>query len=185
MTEVILFALWFFLPAGLANVAPVFSRMIPGLRNISHPIDGGKSWRGKRLLGDNKSWRGLLSGIILAIVTLALQKYLYSNSQWLQQNLTETVDYFSISLWLGALLGFGALLGDAIESFAKRQLNIPSGKSWFPFDQLDYIIGGLLAASFIVSLSFTQALSVTAVWFGMHLFWTYVGYLIGVREDPI
>ena len=183
--EAVIFALWFFLPAGLANVAPVFSRMIPGLTKLSFPIDGGKSWRGKRILGNNKTWRGLLSGILIGVLTLAFQKYLYSNVLWLQLNLTDTVDYFTVSLWLGALLGFGALAGDAFESFAKRQLSIPSGKSWFPFDQLDYIIGGLLAASFITTLSFTQSITIMALWFGMHLFWTYVGYLIGVREDPI
>ena len=185
MIEVLLFSIWFFLPAGLANVTPVFARMIPGFTKLSHPIDGGKMWQGKRILGDNKTWRGLLFGVFIGVITLALQKYLFNNSLWLQDNLPNTVDYQTVTLWLGVLLGFGALAGDAIESFIKRQSGYNSGSSWFPFDQIDYIVGGLLASSLVVALTFSQVLIIIVIWFGMHLFWTYVGYLIGVREDPI
>ena len=51
----ILFALWFFLPAGLANAAPVFANKIPGSEWLAVPIDGGKHFRGKRITGNHKN----------------------------------------------------------------------------------------------------------------------------------
>jgi hypothetical protein len=54
----ILFALWFFLPAGLANAAPVFANKIPGSEWLAVPIDGGKHFRGKRITGNHKTIRG-------------------------------------------------------------------------------------------------------------------------------
>lgn len=183
MTDTILFALWFFLPAGLANTTPVFANRTPLLKQWKTPMDFGKSLGKKRLLGNNKTWRGFFFGILIAVITLLLQKYLYANSAWLQE--TIHLDYGEVTLWLGVLLGAGALLGDAIESAFKRQQNIPAGQSWFPFDQLDYIVGGLLLASLVVSVSFGQSMAIIIIWFAMHLFWTYVGFLLGLREQPI
>jgi hypothetical protein len=39
-----MFALWFFLPAGVANAAPVFANKIPVLNRWKTPMDFGKSY---------------------------------------------------------------------------------------------------------------------------------------------
>ena len=39
MIKDILFVLWFFLPAGLANMAPIFAARLPYLRKLSFPLD--------------------------------------------------------------------------------------------------------------------------------------------------
>jgi len=49
-----LFVLWFFLGAGLANMAPVFAGKWQILKSLDKPADFGKSWRGKRLL--SRQW---------------------------------------------------------------------------------------------------------------------------------
>lgn len=185
MIETIFFALWFFLPAGLANAAPVFANKIPLLNQFKTPIDFGLSHKGKRILGDNKTWRGLLFGVSIAVLTLAIQKVVYKDSIWLQDTLPSTIDYVNVSLWLGVLLGFGALLGDAVESFFKRRSNVRSGEAWFPFDQLDYILGGLLLSSVMVSLSPAQNATIVLVWFGLHLLSSYIGFLMGLKDKPI
>ena len=59
-------ALLLFLPAGIANAVPVLVKKVPGLSKLKAPIDGGISFRGKRLLGANKTWRGLISGTLVA-----------------------------------------------------------------------------------------------------------------------
>ena len=52
--EIILQALWLILPAYVANASAV---LVGG----GTPVDFGKNWRdGKRILGDGKTWRGLL-----------------------------------------------------------------------------------------------------------------------------
>lgn len=183
--DAILFALWFFLPAGLANSAPVFGNKVPGFNQWNTPMDFGKHYRGQRIFGANKRWRGLVSGVVVATVTLAFQVWAFNNFGWVQ-GIAANVDYANLPvLILGPLFAIGALGGDAIESFFKRQRHIPSGKSWFPFDQLDYILGGLLASAAVVPLHFREYLMVVLVWFCIHLLATYVGYIIGLREAKI
>ena len=181
---ILLTAFWFFLPAGLANGAPVLIRKVPVLNRWDTPLDSGKSYRGKRILGPHKTWRGLLAGIVLALIIIGLQKYFYIRHDWIQE--ISWFDYRSGNVWLlGVLFGAGALLGDATESFIKRQKGVTSGKLWFPYDQIDYIIGGLLLTLPLVRPSIELIASVFVVYFGLHLLFTYIFYLIGFREKPI
>lgn len=180
----ILFALWFFLPAGLANGAPVIANKIPLLNQFKTPLDFGLHFRDKRVLGDNKTWRGLLSGIFVGIVVVLMQSFIYDN--WSFVRSMSSVDYSVPDIWvLGGLLGLGALAGDAIESFIKRQMNIPSGERWFPFDQLDYVIGGLLLSALYAPLVLQEYVVIIIIWFGMHILWAYVFYVLGFKEKPI
>lgn len=180
----LLFSLWFFLPAGLANGAPVLASKLPFLKKFKTPIDYGAHYRGKRILGNNKTWRGLLAGILTAIITVVIQVYIYNHWSFVRD--ISLIDYSSLNPWLlGFLLGFGALFGDAAESFIKRQVDVASGESWFPFDQLDYVVGGLFFSSLVVSLSFRYYVLIAIVWFCLHLLSVYGGYLIGWRDKPI
>jgi CDP-2,3-bis-(O-geranylgeranyl)-sn-glycerol synthase len=185
MLEIIFVAIWFFLPAGAANVTPIFAAKIPGLRKLNYPIDCYKTWRGIRLLGDHKTWRGLIVGVVAATLVLWLQQILVAEAGWLHQ-LTRVIDYAGLpTLIVGPLFGLGALGGDAIESFLKRQRGVPPGQAWFPFDQTDYIIGGALATMPFVRLSFFHYVWVTVIWFGVHLAASYAGYLLGLKDEPI
>lgn len=181
----ILFVLWFFLPAGIANAAPVFASRLPLLRNLSAPIDAGLTWRGKRLFGANKTWRGLLFGIFMAVIVVYIQQLLWQHNV-ITLFSDELMQYLVYSpVVLGFLFGFGALAGDFIESFAKRQAGIASGKSWFPFDQIDYVLGGSIAIAMVADLSLIYYGLILIVWFGMHLLFSYIGYLLKLKPQPI
>lgn len=180
----ILEALWFFLPAGIANAAPVFAAQLPGLKGLNAPLDFGKSYRGVRVFGTNKTWRGLIAGMVAATLVIALQKYLFTHNLWILER--SWFDYRPASVWLlGPLFGAGALLADAVESFFKRQTGIKPGNGWFPYDQIDYIIGGCLFSLFIVRLGFGYYLMVFATWFFMHLLAGYVAFRVGLKSKPI
>jgi CDP-2,3-bis-(O-geranylgeranyl)-sn-glycerol synthase len=181
----ILFAIWFFAPAGIANSSPVFANKVPLLNKLGMPIDGGKTFRGKRIFGDHKTLRGFIVGIIAGFFVALMQMLLYTNFSWFYE-LSPSVDYSNpIVLVMGAVLGFGALAGDAIKSFFKRQLSVPSGESWFPFDQLDYIVGGIFASALFVTLSFSQYVTITLVWFLIHPVATFIGWLLKLKDSPI
>ncbi len=181
----IFFALWFFLPAGIANMMPIFSARWPYFRDMEWPMDFGLSFRGKRIFGSHKTWRGLITGIVFATFVLWLQQLAVQHSSGLA-SWTSDVDYATLPvLIVGPLFGFGALMGDAIESFFKRQIGIPPGESWFPFDQTDYIIGGALATMAFVTLSFWQYVLLIVIWFGLHIISTFIGYLLGLKDKPI
>ena len=62
--------LWLALPiiaAGLVHLAVMKLDLLPGLRRL--PIDGGLTFRGRRLFGDNKTWRGAVVTITTTTLT--------------------------------------------------------------------------------------------------------------------
>lgn len=179
------FALWFLLPAGLANVAPIFAAHTPGLRRLDWPMDGGRQWHGQPLLGSHKTWRGLIVGLGLAILTVWLQQWLAANYTW-ADSVSAPVNYPALPTVLtGLLLGFGALGGDAIKSFFKRRLGTVAGGTWIPFDQIDYVVGALLLSLFVIRLPWHLYLWIVVLWVGVHLAASYVGWQLGLKDAPI
>lgn len=185
MIKDIFFALWFFLPAAIANVMPILVAPMPFLRHLTAPIDGGLTYRGKRLLGSHKTWRGLVAGILFATLTLWLQQLAVDHLAWVHE-WTKQVDYAGLpTLLLGPLFGLGALGGDAIESFFKRQRGVAPGHGWFPFDQIDYIIGGALVTMPFVQLTILEYIWLIVLWLVVHVVSSYLGYLLHLKERPI
>jgi len=185
----LLLAIWFFLPAGVANAAPVIANKIPLLNRWNTPLDFGLEHDGRRLLGPNKTWRGFVFGVATATATIWLQFMLWSgvasNSAFWQRAGELSAFGNNYFLLLGALLGAGALLGDAVESYFKRKKGVLSGHSWFPFDQIDYIIGGLLFVLPFTDLTLGFAAQIFVAWFGMHLLFSFIGYKLGLKSRPI
>lgn len=175
------FGFWVFLPAGIANMTPSIANKIPGLNRWNTPIDFGKSYRGKRLLGNNKRWRGLVLGTIVAGIVGGLYYFAWTINH--HKHFNDEILIYSVIL--GMIMGFGALVGDAVESFFKRQAKIKPGHTWFPFDQIDYIVGGLLLSYPFIRYTAMQILSVFVVYFGLHLIVNYVGFLLKFKDRPI
>src|SRR5262249_24549784 len=104
-------AAWLALPvvlAGLTHVAVLRARLLPGL---AVPLDRGLQLRGRRLFGDNKTWRG-------AIVMVA------ATAGW-----AAALPAPAPSAGLGALMGLGYVLGELPNSLVKRQLDVPPGSA--------------------------------------------------------
>lgn len=167
-------AMLFFLPAGLANMTPPLANKIPWLNRWTAPMDFGKTWHGRRLLGDHKTWRGLVSGTIVGGISAIIISQLNANT-------VVTISPF----FAGILLGFGALAGDAMKSFFKRRRGAAPGKPWFPFDQIDYIIGALVLILPFVPLPFWVILTIFVAYFSLHLITAYLGYLLKLKDSPI
>ncbi|MDB5181942.1 MAG: hypothetical protein JWP13_705 [Candidatus Saccharibacteria bacterium] len=185
MLHDILFAFWFMLPAAAANGAPILTARMPLVQKWNARIDFGKKFHGRPVLGSHKTWRGLVSGMIVATLVLWLQQLAAAHISW-SDIFTAHVPYADFpTLILGPLFGLGALGGDAIESFFKRRHGTESGKSWFPFDQLDYVVGALLVSLPFVILSLRHYVLIVIIWFGMHLASTYIGWKLGLKDQPV
>jgi CDP-2,3-bis-(O-geranylgeranyl)-sn-glycerol synthase len=153
--------IYYFLPAIMANLTPIFAAYYHILPSLDRPLDGGLSLRGQRLLGSHKTVRGLVTGVIAAAIIGLLQG----------------------NVILGAVMGFGALWGDAVKSFVKRRMNITPGARWSPWDQIDFIIGASIL-SFPISpqspLVYITALLVIGL--GSLLF-SYVGLQLKLKTS--
>ena len=66
--------LWLYLPGFLANTfAMMWGKWLPKTGYGPWPIDGGKNWKdGNRILGDGKTWNGLIGGSITSGILCAI-----------------------------------------------------------------------------------------------------------------
>jgi len=158
------------LPGYFANMSPAFSNKI---NFLNYPVDFNKTLFGKRILGKNKTFRGIFFAILIAIVISYLQSLLD-----LEINLIS----YDTFIWIGFLLGFGAMFGDLIKSFFKRQLNIPPGKRFLPFDQIDHVIGALIFLSIDYNINIKIFIVGLIITFPLHLIINYVTYKLKLRD---
>lgn len=172
--------LYFILPAYFANMAPVFAQKLGVLKFLATPVDGGRTVRGKPIFGENKTWRGFVVGIIMAIATVWLQYLLYSVSFF--QKISILI-YPEINLWLfGFLFGFGALFGDLIKSFFKRRRDMKPGAPWIPFDQLDFVIGALVFITLIYRSHLSVVITILLISPILHILTNNIGYFLKIKN---
>lgn|SRR5450830_524247 len=155
--------LYLMLPVYLANMAPPFVRFWPGWNPpISVP-----------LLGSHKTVVGFAAGVAVAVAAAFIQSRLRWDGSLL-----------SPGHWLAAgfAAGFGAMAGDSLKSFFKRRLGIAPGQRWIPFDQLDFILGGLVALSFFVRLDWIDIALICAISFVGDVLVNQLSFYLGIRE---
>ena len=83
---------------------------------------------------------------------------------------------------LGLALGIGALGGDALKSLVKRARGIAPGKSWVPFDQLDFAVGALALVWPWAMLGWGDALLILAFTFVADIVVNHAAYRLGIRD---
>ena len=171
-------ALYFMLPAYFANMAPVFATKIFG-NKLSLPMDFNKTYKGKPILGKNKTWRGLIAGVLVGILIVYLQVYLYNFDFGKSLSL---FDYSAINIWLyGFLFGFGVILGDAVKSLLKRRANLKPGDKWFPWDQLDFL-GALILIFFVYIPSWPVIILIIIISPLLPLITNWLGYKLKIKK---
>ena len=173
----VLETLYFFVPAYLANMAPVVVR--GHFEFLARPIDGGRSFRGKRILGDHKTWRGIVAGVVVAIAVFAAQVALYE-AGFLRS--LALLDYAQAGSLLGILLGLGTGVGDAVKSFFKRQCGIAPGATWMGFDQLDFLVGAWLFVAPVYAPPVLATIAIAPIVFAGSIASTAIGYWLGLKE---
>ena len=188
MIKFIFLCLWYLLPAALGNhTASCGNRIwLPatfknGLAKLARPVDFGIQWHDREIFGKNKTWRGLLVGIVVGILTAGIQAFLFFRSDFFRAN--TLVDYGKVDfILLGALMGGGALIGDLVKSFIKRRLNQPPGKPWFPWDQLDWIAGAMLFSSIVYVPPVLVAVVTALLYVGVHLCSDRIVCRMGIKK---
>ncbi len=166
--ECIFVVLLIMAPAYLANTIAV-------LTGGRYPIDQGKLYSdGNRILGDGKTWSGLIGGTIGGMVVgyglyFVIMRNFYHHLLWKlgldssSENLVDKMGSIIAKdptfgdqlLWgmdndiitatsIFFLLSFGALFGDMTASFYKRRQNLKRGDKFAILDMYDFIVMSLL-----------------------------------------
>jgi len=165
-----LLLLYFMLPAYIANMMPVLVKKIPWL-NI--PVDNRKTFCGKPVFGQNKTWRGLVFGVLAGVVTGFLQSLI---------KVSIVPNFTNVWVPLSILLSTGALSGDLVKSFFKRRIGISPGSSWLMFDQLDYVIGALVFVSPLYWPGIGKAIILLILSGAGHVIVNHIGFWFGMQK---
>lgn len=172
--NLILSSLYFILPAYIANMCPVFFDKLHF--PLGAPIN-------EKLFGSHKTWRGFYAGYIGALATLFLQSYLYGLVISSAAKTSPILNYSEINIFLyAALFGIGALAGDLIKSFFKRRRGIAPGGSWFPFDQLDFVLGTLIFLSPFFVLPWQNIAAIIIITPLLHFLANLLAYALKLKK---
>ena len=176
--ETIVIAFWVMLPAYVPNNAAV-------LAGGGRPIDGGRTWNDKRVLGDGKTWRGTAVGTAVGAVLALLLNAVAGDVQAATGVAVPTFPALVV-----IALPFGAMLGDITASFLKRRTGRDRGAPFPGVDQLDFVVVSLLLAFLVAPGWFLETftlgvvvviLIITPI---LHVTTNVAAYWLGLKNEP-
>jgi len=154
-------ALKFIFPAYCANATPV-------LAGGGTKMDFGKNFfDGKRVFGNNKTFRGFLFGFAIGVMV----------------GLMEIVA-FHFPILFAFLIPLGALLGDLAGAFLKRRIGIAPGGLLPIVDQVDFVTGAIVFSIPLAIVSWQLAVTVLLITPPIHLFTNYLAYKLKLKKNP-
>ena len=150
-------------------------------------MDGGLTFRGRRLFGENKTVRGFV------VMPLATGLSFLLVSPWPRPAGCRACGHFVHSSYaaLGLLAGAGFMAGELPNSFVKRQLGIAPGSpadgpflrpAFFLVDRLDSALGALAALALAVSIPPLTVLYVLAIGPVLHGAFSVMTFRLGGKE---
>ena len=203
-----LMTLWLYLPGFIANTfAMMWGKWLPKTGYGPWPIDGGRVMKdGNRMLGDGKTWNGLIGGSrtagLLCMLQVAIVGTTFDEATVFVSPLIGSEDaWFSVggtylsAYILGVFLGFACLLGDMTGSFFKRRRGLKregevSSKAplldTLPFAIMVFLWGQLfLGSSLLASNELLLPMSIIIVITPiLHRSFNLIGYAIGWKDVP-
>ena len=154
-------AAWLVAALSVAGAAHVLWLRSAWARRFSQPLDGGATFRGRRVFGANKQVRGLMMmplASALAFAVLGGARDLYP--EWLARGLWDLPPAMYAAL--GFACGLAFMLAELPNSFLKRQLDVAPGAApqggglrplCFVIDRCDSTVGVLVVLTLLVPVS--------------------------------
>ncbi|MCW3133698.1 MAG: CDP-2,3-bis-(O-geranylgeranyl)-sn-glycerol synthase [Methanophagales archaeon] len=174
--ETVWVAIWLMLPAYITNASAAFF-------GGKTPIDRGVLWRKNRLLGNGKTYEGLLTGFSCGFCAGIFQQLL----GYIKMPSFGPFPSFLLTLFC---LSAGAMLGDLLGSFIKRRAGLKRGAPLPLVDQLDFVGGAWLLLFlfarewFIDTFSAEIIITVVIITPLLHLLTNYIGFKMGRKGVP-
>lgn len=182
------------IPPILAGILNMIWCKLNICKKLDKPLDNNKNFiDGKRILGDNKTYKGLVGylllnilmsilwGFICQITNLNSYNYFYINNQ----------NTLLFNTYIGFLLGLGYSLFELPNSFIKRRLDIVPGKEarglkkyFFIFlDQADSVFGCALVVWLFYDLGIILYLAYVIIGAITHIVINMLLYMMGLRKN--
>lgn len=176
--------------AGIFNMIFVKTSLY---RKLKRPIDRGVCLKdGRRIFGDNKTWIGFcgmmifnaLSQILWGIVCqiwIGSWNYIYEYHE----------NIWQFNLAIGAVFGLVYMVSELPNSFVKRRLEIPDGKTvsgikgtvFFVIDQVDSLFGVVLVLAALYPMPWWQYWFYILLGGGTHIAVNLVLYKLKIRKN--
>ncbi len=182
-------------PAIFAGVLNMIWCKLPILSSLNKPIDNGACLSdGRRLFGDNKTWKGIVGYLLLNTLCMVLWGLLCSSNLALSSRnffyLTNS-NTIGFNLLIGVFLGLGYSLFELPNSFMKRRLGVEPGKTkngfWKVFfvilDQADSIFGCVLVVAILYPMSIGFYLLYVALGALTHIVFNMLLYFAHLRKN--
>ncbi len=157
-------ALKFIFPAYCANATPV-------LAGGGSKMDFGRSfYDGKRIFGNNKTFRGFFFGWAVGIGVGLVEGLVFG--------------FQNYPVLFSVLIPLGALLGDLTGAFIKRRVGIAPGGLLPIVDQVDFVVGAIVFSIPLAIISWELAVTVLLITPPIHLFTNYLAYKMKLKRNP-
>jgi CDP-2,3-bis-(O-geranylgeranyl)-sn-glycerol synthase len=164
LTLLVVEALKFIFPAYCANATPV-------LAGGGTKMDFGKNfYDGKRVFGNNKTFRGFFFGWSIGFVVGIVEGF--------------TLGFQNYSIVFSLLIPLGALLGDLAGAFIKRRIGIAPGGLLPIVDQVDFVVGAIVLSIPLTIVSWQLAVTVLLITPPIHLFANFLAYKMKLKRHP-
>ena len=184
------FSILILLCFSLSGIAQVFWLKSKKYDKYAYPIDFGKSIAGQRIFGENKTFAAFIvmtpvTTIIFVLLGLLIGNQLEVHFRWGYNNFNWML--------LGLCGGLGFHLGELPNSFLKRRLRIPPGKSsqnpllekvLFVLDHTDSLFGAIVCMSFIIQFEYESILFLIILAPIVHWLFNVLLYWIGFKALP-
>lgn len=178
---IVVFVLLAMSAAALAHLAWLKSALS---RRFAHPIDCGATWRGHRLFGANKQWRGLMMLPPAAALSFAA-------GAWLAPAAAPWAMPLASYALLGGACGTAFMLAELPNSFLKRQLGVaPGQQARTPAlrrlcalaDRVDSALGVWLACVVLVPLPAAAGAGLLVAGPAVHAAFSLLQFSLGLKS---
>ncbi len=183
------------LPVILAGIFNMVLVKMPILDTLKTPMDRGLVLPdGKRLWGDNKTWKGFLGMIVLTSFWMIIFDMIYHQSSWAKE--VSLIPYsefhFPFSAWFyGALWGLGYVLFELPNSYIKRRIDIHPGKQgsgligklFTVIDQSDSVVGCVLFMLVFYVPSLIDAIMIIVLATAFHYVINILLFYVGLKKQ--
>lgn len=181
------------LPLVLAGISNMVWMKLPLLNAWRVPMDRGRRWRdGRRIWGDNKTWKGFVGMIGVTALWLQIFAWLDVLFPWARE--LSLIPYAQWTAWAwawGAWWGFCYVLAELPNSFIKRRLAIEAGAEgqgvlglFFKLlDQSDSVMGCLLGMQLFYRSSLVDAGVILLLATGFHFAANLLLFAGGLKQQ--